>query len=358
MTMNRAAIAILVLALSACRSPVVLPSDPPPPTTALASPSAAAPGTVEEAEWVPQPEARTLAGARVEKVVDVGDGFIAVGCHHEGEVCVAPSAWRSADGVAWGERIDLPVEPGEGNPRATAAAQGPAGTIIGGTVLPGASGRAVLWRSTGADRWERVSRGAAFADAGVAAIVPVGQGFAAVGSGVFTEAAGFRAWSSAEGARWADATPPGQGEAFATGILHSGEGLVAWGPTCGVCPPETAWWSSRTGDAWRGGGVAAGLQRVFLADVVALDDRFVGVGSMLEDDGDISGGVWEQTPGEAHWSRVAGPTLPPGTSSRFSSWTAASSSPRPCATPAATARSSRAVRPVVGRGSSWRPSTT
>jgi hypothetical protein len=191
-----------------------------------------------------------LRAATIEDVVAVDTGFIAVGCIGTIATCDAPAIWTSGDGLAWSSPIELPVRPGE-IPRPANSAAVLAGTVVvGGAVGTGDRINAALWVAADGGAFERIPDLASSADASVRILRRVDSGLVALGSQAYMEYSGFRAWYSSDGRSWAPAAPESSDEPTPYGVVLADDGIVAWGPTCGVCPPETAFWRSAVGETW------------------------------------------------------------------------------------------------------------
>ena len=250
------------LVIASCAIPRTPSSTPVTPTTS----SVRSTPTIDLAGrggWRTTPDPAGFRISQVKQVITVPGGFVAVGCTSpSGPECGLPAVWTSADAIAWSGPTFLPVtdDQGETYGVARAAALTPTGLAVGGLVKRGERAYAALWFSPDSRSFERVADDASFSDAAVVAMTTVGDRFVAVGSGAYMEYFGFRAWSSDDGRAWvatALATAESD-EASPVGLLALESGLVAWGPTCSVCPPETAWWRSEDGLAWTASGTELG----------------------------------------------------------------------------------------------------
>jgi hypothetical protein len=265
------------------------------------------------------PPAPTLEEGHLVRVVALSDGYAAVGCRWakppgEGETCAGPAVWLSPDALRWGDRIDLALAPGEESGIASDVDVGPGGYVVGGHTQRGAESRAAIWHSSDGTQFNRVGGGDAFERTAVTAITVWGSTWSAIGSGAFLEAAGFRSWSSADGQSWTAGADDNEAEAFPFAVLVSDTGLLAFGPSCGVCVPETHWWSSADGVTWSADGSAPGLDRVALQAATHTPNGLVAAGSAQDEAGEAMGGVWQRPLGADAWSPAPAPVLPAGAS--------------------------------------------
>jgi len=224
--------------------------------------------------WRTTPDPAGFRISQVEQVITVPGGFVAVGCTSpSGPECGLPAVWTSADAVAWSGPNVLPAfeDRSETFGVALTAAILPTGLAVGGFVTIGDRPHAAFWFSPDNRIFERVADDASFPDAAVLEMTTAGDRFVAGGSDAYMEFSGFRAWSSDDGRAWVAAGSTVSAEtdgAFPVGLLALKSGLVAWGPTCGVCPPETAWWHSDDGLAWTATGLELGSRRFAYATAV------------------------------------------------------------------------------------------
>jgi hypothetical protein len=255
-----------------------------------------------------------LRAATIEDVVAVDTGFIAVGCTGTIATCEAPAIWTSGDGLAWSSPIELPVRPGE-IPRSANSAAMLAGTVVvGGAVGTGDRIRAALWVAAEGGAFERIPDLASFADASVRILQPVDGGLIALGSQAYTEYVGFRAWSSSDGRSWAPTAPESSDEAMPLGVVLADGGIVAWGPTCGVCPAETAFWRSAVGGAWTEprreiDGAFAYVTTIGVAETGLLAFGTIGIDPPAP-------AAWFSAKGSAAWEPMEPPPQPDRTSIR------------------------------------------
>lgn len=209
-----------------------------------------APGPVEG--WQQMGEPPAFRAATVERIGPLAEGFVAVGCAGTMDDCESPAIWTSPDGLDWSGPVRLPLLPGEDPRSARAAISTAAGILVGGDVGRDDRIQAALWLVPGRGGVGRIAPIASFADASVADLLVVDDRLLAVGSGAFMDYAGFRAWHSDDGVAWVPDVTETRDEAAPTAVLAYEDGIVAWGPTCGVCVPETAFWRSTDGVAWSG----------------------------------------------------------------------------------------------------------
>lgn len=251
----------------------------------------------------------------VEQVIAVPGGYVAAGCASvSGPECGLPAVWTSADAVAWSGPTFLPVadDQGETYGVARAAAMTPTGLAVGGLVRRGERTYAALWFSPDSRAFERVVDDASFPDAAVVAMTAVGDQFVAVGAEAYMEYVGFRAWSSDDGRAWVATVSAGSDPAFPVGLLALERGLVAWGPTCGVCAPETAWWRSADGLAWTASGTELGSGRFAHATAVGESSTgLVAFGTTGVDP--VKPAAWSLGNGADRWEQAQPPAQPEGT---------------------------------------------
>jgi len=319
------------LLVAACASGPAAPSSGTPatsqsgplPSTSQSAPPPTPVSTVEAGlgDWHRLPDPAALANASIRNVARVSDGYIATGCTTlPGELtCDQPAIWRATDAVAWSEPTTLPMAPGETAGLAKAAVAVPAGLVVGGEVrLAGDRVHAALWFTPDGRSFERIADDAALEDASVVALTTLGDRVIAIGAGAFMEPAGFRAWSSDDGRTWADATPAGVGEPFPTGVLAREDGLVAWGPTCSVCPPSTAWWVSADGSHWAEKAVDLGGRFANVTVVAEVEAGLVAYGTLGGGDDPVTPAGWFLPSDAEQWVTAVAPPAPtPGTVDRF-----------------------------------------
>ena len=319
--------AALGLAVAACGSgPVPSPSGrpeasqsgPAPTTVSTAEP---VPGEAGPGDWHRLPDPAAFANASVRNVARVSNGFIATGCTTLPGVadCDLPATWHATDGIAWSEPIVLPMAAGEIAGVATTAVETSAGIVVGGEVGRGDDRiQAALWFASDARSFERVTDDSSLDDAIVVALATVGERVVAIGAGAFMEYAGFRAWWSDDARTWADATPAGVGEPYPTGVLAREDGLVAWGPTCSVCPPSTAWWVSADGLRWEEKAVDLGGRFGNVTVVAEVEAGLVAFGTLGGGDDPVTPAGWFLPNDSEQWETAVAPPAPtPGIVDRF-----------------------------------------
>jgi hypothetical protein len=306
---------ILLVCVAAC-------AKPPTPSAAASEPSTEPPLTpvatarlVGIGGWRALPDPEVFQGGLVEGIVAAPGGYVAVGCQaNSGIECEIPAIWTSEDSVVWSAAAALPVLSGETNGVARAAAQTPAGLVVGGLALVDDRPHATLWFSTDSRSFERVAENPSFADAAVVALTTASDRFVAVGAGAYGELAGFRAWSSDAGRMWVDASPDGSDESFPVGLLALENRLIAWGPTCGVCVTKTAWWRSDDGLAWTATGNELGTAGfINVTAVVESDEGLLAFGTTGGGNHPVEPAAWSLAIGADRWEPVLPPAQPEGT---------------------------------------------
>ena len=295
------AIVIMVTSLVTCQArpaPSSLPTAPTPAPVAVGD-------LVAVGDWRAPPDPARFPISLVEQIIPAPGGYVAVGCAAaSGPACGLPAVWTSADAVAWSGPTLLPVadDLGETYGMAEAAAITPMGLAIGGRVRRADRTHAALWFSRDSRSFERIADDATFPDAAVVALTTVGDRFVAVGSEAYLEYFGFRAWASDDGRAWVSTVAAGSDVAFPVGVLTLESGLLAWGPTCGVCPPETAWWRSEDGLAWTATSIELGSGR--FAYVTAVGEGPAGLVAFGTTGVDpVTPAAWSFPTGADWWSR-------------------------------------------------------
>jgi len=188
--------------------------------------------------------------AQVNTIVTVDSGFVAVGCTIGVDTCRAPVVWFSSDGVDWSRPTELPLLPGESPRAATAAMATRDGFFVAGEVGRGDRIHAALWVASDGETFERIPDDPSFADASIGQLLLVNGSLVAVGSGAYTHYSGFRAWRSEDGITWIATARGPTDDSVPGGVVGFDGGVVAWGDTCSVCVPETAFWRSADGASW------------------------------------------------------------------------------------------------------------
>lgn len=292
----------------------------PNPTAAPTAPSQAPAATpvatshLVTGDWRSIPDPASFRISVVERVVSLPDGFVAVGCTAvAGPECDLPAVWTSPDAVAWLGPTLLPMagDLGETSGSAGAVAGTPTGFAVGGQVRRGDRLQAALWFSADKRSFERVADDASLADAAVVAMTTVGDRFVAVGSDAYMDYSGFRAWSSDDGRAWVTRVAAGSDAAFPNELLALESGLVAWGPTCGVCPARTAWWRSEDGLAWTATGMELSGAFAFATAVGESQRGLVAFGTTGVDP--VKPAAWSLADGADRWEPVQPPAQPEGT---------------------------------------------
>jgi hypothetical protein len=210
-----------------------------------------------------------------------GDAVVAVG--RSGP---APLAWTSRDGRSWESHPVAILGDGSVAERMTTVLATPDGFIAGGSIGPELSERhARFWRSAEGVTWEPVANdAAAFADAEVRSIAPLGAGYVAVGVvGTVQEVTGSVAWTSPDGRTWSrvDAPDLGRGRAVAVVAAPAG-GLVAVGSD--LDEHEAFAWTSPDGRAWTLAPGEPSRQypgKVRMTDVIVVGEELIGVGNYV-----------------------------------------------------------------------------
>jgi hypothetical protein len=267
-------------------------------------------------DWRSVPDPASFGISIVEHVVAVPDGFVAVGCTAvAGPECDLPALWTSPDAVAWTGPTLLPIarDLGEASGSAVAVAVTPTGLTVGGHVRRGDRLTAALWFSPDRQSFERVADDASFADATVVAMTTAGDRYVAVGAGAFMEYAGFLAWWSDDGRDWVNATPASTEPdvAYPHAVLALESGLVAWGPTCSVCPARTAWWRSEDGLAWTATGMELSGAFAYATAVGESQRGLVAFGTTGVDP--VKPAAWSLANDADRWEPVQPPAQPEGT---------------------------------------------
>ncbi len=132
---------------------------------------------------------------------------------------VEPVAYQSADGVTWTPLPALTTQAGDGA-QFLGVAAGPGGYLVVGRTGSGSDAAAALWWSGDLESWVNGDSGNAGSVA--AAAVPVGNGFAAVGSELSCPAL----WISPDGKRWTgpDLAPPDGAQSATLRSVTAGSG--------------------------------------------------------------------------------------------------------------------------------------
>ncbi len=197
-----------------------------------------------------------------------------------------PVAWTSADGAAWTLR-DVPTLGGPADTeRMTVVAAGPGGLLAGGSVGPELfERRARLWSSEDGTTWEPVADDPAFDGAEVAALIPVADGWLALGRiGTGQRTTGSVAWRSPDGRRWTRIDDPDLAKGWVRAVTRAPDGsLVAVGSE----PDEAGAYAWRSTDEGRTWSLAPGEPsrtyhgKMRMTDVVPTADGLLAVGNFV-----------------------------------------------------------------------------
>ncbi|HEU0236471.1 MAG TPA: hypothetical protein VFR14_08535 [Candidatus Limnocylindrales bacterium] len=140
--------------------------------------------------------------------------------------------------------------PGELPRAATAAVAWEGGLVVAGEVGRADRIHVAVWIASDGRTFQRAPDDVSFVDAAIVKLLAVNGGIVAVGTGAFAEYSGFRAWRSTDGVRWTSTARNVADEAGPDGVEVIDGGFLAWGRTCSVCVPETAFWRSLEGATW------------------------------------------------------------------------------------------------------------
>lgn len=250
-------------------------------------------------QWATVP-AEGLGGPGEQRLLDVSaepGGFVAVG-YDGGSAAV----WTSPDGGVW-ERVphDEAVFGGPGDQRAQAVAAVPQeGWVVVGSDAGANGGEAAVWRSGDGASWTRVPDGGDLGGPGLQAALDVvagPEGLTAVGvdDGVPT------AWTSTDGGAWAPVALPGGAAAYgAAGRLGGGPIAVGAAVADGL---DAVIWRPTGPGAWERdeGEDLRGVLDQELAAVASGEDVAVAVGRTNVGGGDDAA-AWSRSEGTA-WVR-------------------------------------------------------
>jgi hypothetical protein len=265
--------------------------------------------------WQPIGEPPTFRAGTIRRIVPVATGFVAVGCTGAADECGAPAIWTSVDGLAWSTPIELPLLPGDLPRSATAAVVAPGAVVVGGEVGRADRVHAALWVAAGGGAFERIADDPSFADGSVGHLLSLGDGLVAIGSDAYMEYTGFRAWRSNDGLAWFSTVPESDDQASPNGVVGVEGGLVAWGPTCSVCPAETAFWRSADGASWSAGRRELDGEFSYASTLGVTDAGLVAFGTTGVDP--TAPAAWFLANGTERWVPVDPPPQPERTSIRF-----------------------------------------
>jgi hypothetical protein len=246
-----------------------------------------------------------LRDAALVSVVDVGDGFLGVGCLATPEGCGQPAIWESLDGLGWQSAGPVFLPPDSPSGLVQTAASSRLGTMAAGRVAQGDRFQASIWLED-SDGWVQITPQSA-SDATVALLLAADVRVLAVGSGAFSELAGFKAWRSADGTTW-EAAPPLLGdEGYPIALLPLESSVLAWGPSCGVCVPTTAWWLTGDGTTWQRIDPPPGLDGAYITAIGLTQGGFEAFGSLGGGDLPVRPAAWVADETAAVWRPVEPP---------------------------------------------------
>ena len=159
----------------------------------------------------------------VSDIIRLADTYLAFGARDE-----QAALWVSPGGVTWETAPDFPIAPGG---VVTAAAASTGRTIAVGANYVAAQPQAFAWSSTDGLTWVSATIGPGTAAGEMLGVLPVGDGFIAVGEEGGGERGGLAAvWTTLDGMTW-QRQP--HDPSFALGrmsvVLHAGSGLVVLG---------------------------------------------------------------------------------------------------------------------------------
>lgn len=284
---------------------------PPSPAASGSIPLAPSPGRTQLIgllEWRELPAPDVFRDAQFESVARVGNRFLGLGCVTGRDGCVQPAIWESPDGLEWRSAEPMPVPPDSSGGTVVALASSAMGTLAAGNVTVRGRTQASIWLGA-VDGWAQVTPQSA-GDSTITSLLATDRRAFAIGSGAFSETAGFRAWWSQDGTTWqAASTPADELGGFPLGLLPVGDRLLAWGPSCGgVCVPTTAWWFTADGTAWQSAEVPRGLKGAYLQSIVTTESGFEAFGSVGGGDLPSQPAAWVTDRNAAEWL----PVPPPG----------------------------------------------
>jgi len=257
--------------------PVLEPSQSPEPRPSLT------PRPALGVEWRSVGEPAEFANAAIGALAPTGTGgLVAVGCIERtaGE-CDAGVVWVSIDGREWSAARALPIQAGESVYRMSAVASRDR-LVVGGTIERDGQFHAAFWSSVDAVTWTRAPDDPSFDSAQVVQIVETDEGLVAIGSGLFSAPAGFKAWASTDGTTWTPAASPTPvDESFPDHVVSvPGEGLLAFGPPVAVGPGGTRWWRSSGSGAWQSIAEPQGLEGATIGWIEVKQGTLVAYGHL------------------------------------------------------------------------------
>lgn len=234
-------------------------------------------------EWSSVGTPAEFADATIGALAPMGiGGLVAVGCIERAfDECGEGAVWVSMDGLEWSAVRTLPIRASESVYRISAVAA-PGRLIVGGTVQRDGRFHAAFWSSDDAVTWTRASDDPSFDSAQVVQIVESDEGLVAIGSGLFSAPAGFKAWASTDGTTWtAAASPTPVDESFPDHVVSvPGQGLLAWGPPAAVGPGGTRWWGSLGSGEWQSIAEPQGLEGATIGWIEVKQGTLVAYGHL------------------------------------------------------------------------------
>jgi hypothetical protein len=248
--------------------------------------------------------------AHVNAIAPIDAGFVAVGCTLGVDTCRAPVVWFSADGVDWSPPTELPLQPGETPRAATAAVATDDGLVVAGEVGRGDRIHAALWVASDGEPFGRIPDDPSFADASIGHLLLVNGSLLAVGSGAYTHYSGFRAWRSEDGIAWIATARGLNDESWPHGAVGIDGGVVAWGDTCSVCVPDTAFWRSADGLTWTEARRELDGASAHATTIGITHDGLVAFGTVGVDPAIPA--AWSLANGSAAWQADEPPPQPAG----------------------------------------------
>lgn len=199
----------------------------------------------------------------------------------------SPVAWTSIDGAAWSTHPVEVLGDADDWERMTTVAIGPIGILAGGSVGPELLGRrARFWRSSDGIDWTPVPDDAAFEGAEVSAILPVDDGWLAIGRlGTGQRTTGSVAWRSADGDRWTRIDDPALALGRVRAVTRAPDGSIV---AVGSEPDEIGAWAWRSVDEGRSWTLAPEEasrthfgRKIRMMDVIATPTGLLAVGNLV-----------------------------------------------------------------------------
>jgi hypothetical protein len=196
--------------------------------------------------------------------------------------------WTSADGGEWANHAVPSVDGTDAWARMTAVASGPLGMLAGGSVGPELGERtARFWLSTDGQAWTAVADDPAFRDGEVAAIMPVEDGWLAIGRlGTGQRSTASIAWRSADGETWTRIDDPGLDGGLVRAMTRAPDGsIVAVGSEADEIG-AWVWRSTDEGASWTLEPEEPSRthfgRKIRMTDVIATPDGLLAVGNYVE----------------------------------------------------------------------------